>query len=324
LGASGQAAEFYSSAIDSFDAEIKRIDDSIDEIRSGNLLDRLLTDDKQDTLTWYWQLKTLPDAPESRYLYQLLASDEFQEGLKNYRELNFMRRNLGSWQDDLDAFNDMLDTRQHAYQERVPRANSLLAATDLDALNKKRMDFTSRLDQIEKSNDVAALGTPEEQANWARLKHIEDFLASHPHDPDLQEMRERVHLLKGVMFWRLSQSFQARLWNERRAVNEVESALIETQKRDLAVQQARQDMPNNDSGFAVRVSAMEDRIALMQRRLDDLSAQQNRYLQDLAIRELAAQKQRIEIYQIQARYELAAIYDKTTDKAARPQPKANP
>jgi len=42
LGASGQAAEFYSSAIDSFDSELKHIDVSIEEIRSGNLLDRLL------------------------------------------------------------------------------------------------------------------------------------------------------------------------------------------------------------------------------------------------------------------------------------------
>jgi tetratricopeptide (TPR) repeat protein len=324
LGASGQAAEFYNSAIDSFDSEIKRIDESIVEIRGGSLLDRLLTDDKQNTLTWYWQLKTLPDAPESSYLYQLLAGNEFQEGLKNYRELNFMRRNLDSWHEDLAAFNDMLDARQHAYDERVPVADSLLAGTDLDALNKKRVDFASRLNQIEKSNDVAALGTAEEQANWARLKHIEDFLAAHPDDPDLQDMRERAHLLKGVMYWRLSQSFQARLWNERRAVKDVESALIETQKRDLAVKQARQDMPSADAGFAGRVAAMESRIAALQRRLDDLSEQQNRYLQVLAIRELEAQKQRIEIYQIQARYELAAIYDKTSDKAVRPQPKANP
>ncbi len=72
------------------------------------MLDRLLNDDKKDTLTWYWQLTTVPDAPESRYLYALLASNEFQEGLKNYRELNFMSRNLDGWHDDVAAF------RRHA------------------------------------------------------------------------------------------------------------------------------------------------------------------------------------------------------------------
>ncbi len=320
LGASGQAAEYYNSAIDSFDTETKRIDDSIEQIRSGNLLDRLLNDDKKATLTWYWQLKTLPDAPESRYLYQLLASNEFQEGLKNYRELNFMSRNLDAWRNDLSAFDDMLDTRQQAYNERVPKADAVIAATDLDALIKKRVDFESRINEIEQSNDVAALGTAEEQQNWARLKHIEDYLAMHPDDPELAEMRDRLRLLKGVMYWRLSESFKARLWNERRSVKELEASLVETQKRAVLVKQARQDMPSNTGGFASRVTAVRERMDQLQQRLAALSERQNRFLQALAIRELQAQKRRIEVYQIQARYELAAIYDKATQA----KPKAHP
>ncbi len=324
LGASGQAAEFYNSAIESFDAELHRIDDSVEKIRGGSLLDRLLDDDKKDSLTWYWQLKTLPDAPESRYLYQLLASNEFQEGLKNYRELNFMSRNLQGWREDLSAFHDMLDTRQEAYDERIPKTDAVIAATDLNAMTRKRVDFESRINDIEKSNDVAALGTPEEQRNWARLKRIEDYLAMHPDDPDLAEMRDRLHLLKGVMYWRLSQSFKARLWNERRSVKELQASLVETQKRAVLVKQAREGVPNNTSVFAARVTAVSARIDQMQERLAALSAQQNRYLQALAIRELQAQKRRIESYEVQARYELAAIYDKAADKATSPTPKATP
>jgi len=319
LGASGQAAEFYSSAIDSFDSELRHIDDSIEEIRSGNLLDRLLNDDKKDTLTWYWQLKTLPDAPESRYLYQLLASNEFQEGLKNYRELNFMSRNLNDWREDVSAYDNMLDTRQQAYNERVPKADAVMAATDLDALTQKRVDFESRINEIEKSNDVAALGTPEEQQTWIRLKRIEDYLALHPDDADLAEMRDKLRLMKGVMYWRLSESFKARLWNERRSVKELEASLIETQKRAVLVKQARTGVPTNTGGFAARVAAMRERMDQLQERLAALSEKQNRFLQALAIEELGHQKQRIETYQVQARFELAAIYDKTTNK-----PKAHP
>jgi hypothetical protein len=327
LGAGGQAAEFYNSAIDSFDAEMKHIDESVEQIRSGKMLDRLLNDDKKDTLTWYWQLKTLPDAPESRYLYQLLASNEFQEGLKNYRELIFMSRNLDDWRENLSAFNDMLDTRQHAYDERVPKADAVIAATDLDALAKKRVDFESRLNDIEKSDDFAALGTAEEQRNWARLKHIEDYLAMHPDDPDLADMRDRLRLLKGVMYWRLSESFKARLWNERRSVKELETSLVETQKRAVLVKQARQGVPDSTGAFATRVTAVNSRMDDLQARLAALSERQNRFLQVLAIRELEAQKHRIEIYQIQARYELAAIYDKAANKAtpaAPAAPKAQP
>jgi hypothetical protein len=320
LSATGQAADYYSSAIDSFDAELKLIDDSIDGIRSGKMLDRLLSDDKKDALTWYWQLTTVPDAPESRYLYSLLASNEFQEGLKNYRELNFMTRNLESWRDDVAAFDDMLDTRKEAYNLRVPKADAVLAATDLDGLTQKRVDFESRINEIEKSNDVAALGTPEEQQTWARLKAIEDYLAAHPDDPDLAEMREKHRLMKGVMYWRLSESFKARVWNERRSVKELEGELKDTQKRTVLVRQAREGTPLTTGEYASRVADVVGRIDALHQRLADVAEKQNQFLQLLAVRELEGQKHRIETYQIQARYELAAIYDHASSSA----PKAAP
>ncbi len=321
LSATGQAADYYSTAVDSFDAEIKRIDASIEEIRGGHLLDRLLNDDKKDTLTWYWQLTTLPNAPESRYLYALLASNEFQEGLKNYRELNFMSRNLDNWREDVSAYDDMLDTRQEAYKERVPKADAVMAATDLDGLTQKRVEFESRINEIEKTNDVAALGTPEEQQTWRRLKRIEDYLAAHPDDPDLAEMREKLRLMKGVMYWKLSASFKARLWNERRSVKELEAELKETQKRSVLVRQARAGVPTNTGAYEGRIAAIRARMDQLQQRLAEVSEQQNRFLQVLAIRELEGQKQRISTYQIQARYELAAIYDHAANdkpKAAKP------
>ncbi len=320
LGASGQAAEYYNSAIDAFDAEIGRIDASIEQIRAGKMLSRLLNDDTRKTLTWYWQLENLPDAPESRYLYQLLASNEFQEGLRGYRELNFMSRNLVELAGDVAAYDDMLDTRQKAYDERVPKAASVLATTDLAALTRERVDLESRINEIEKSNDVAALGTAEEQRTWAKLKRIEQFLAEHPGDPELAEMREKLRLIKGVMYWRLSESFKARLWNERRSVKELEAAMLETLRRTVAVRQARANVPNDNGGFASRVAGVRVRIEHLQARLAAVSERQNRYLQALAIRELEGQRRRIETYQVQARYELAAIYD----KAVNDQPKAKP
>jgi len=324
LSAMGQAAEFYNSAIESFDGELKRIDDSIEGIRSGKLLDRLLNDDKKDTLTWYWQLTTVPNAPESRYLYALLASNEFQEGMKNYRELNFMSRNLDDWRGDVSAYDDMIDTRQEAYNRRVPKADAVLAATDLDGLTQKRVDFESRINEIEKSNDVAALGTPEEQQTWARLKRIEENLAAHPDDPDLSDMRETHRLMKGVMYWRLSESFKARLWNERRSVKELEGLLKETQKRAVLVRQARAGTPLTTGGYASRVAAVRARIDQLLDRMADVSQRQNLFLQSLAIRELEGQKQRIETYELQARYELAAIYDRTSNGPSNAPPKTAP
>jgi hypothetical protein len=105
-------------------------------------------------------------------------------------------------------------------------------------------------------------------------------------------------------------------------VKELEASLVETEKRAVLVRQARAGMPSNTGVFAGRVTAVGERMDQLQQRLAALSERQDRYLQALAIRELQAQKRRIEVYQIQARYELAAIYDKSTQPT--PKAKTNP
>jgi hypothetical protein len=130
--------------------------------------------------------------------------------------------------------------------------------------------------------------------------------------------------MKGVMYWRLSSSFKARLWNERRSVKELEGQLKETQRRAVLVRQAREGTPLTTGGYAARVAALRARIDEMHQRLADASDKQNEFLQSLAIRELEGQKRRIETYQIQARYELAAIYDRTSNGPSNAPPPAQP
>ena len=138
LNANAQAAENYELAIRSFDSETVNLDASIAEINDGTMLDKLLKRDANDQYGWFWQLKEVPDAAQSRYLYHLLAGHDFQEGLKNYRDLAFMGSTLARWQDSIVAFDDMLDTRERAYAERVPQADAVLPSGRLDQYGAER------------------------------------------------------------------------------------------------------------------------------------------------------------------------------------------
>jgi hypothetical protein len=67
------------------------------------------------------------------------------------------------------------------------------------------------------------------------------------------------------------------------------------------------------------VASVRGRLEQLQARLAVTSERQNRYLQVLAIRELEGQKRRIETYQVQARYALASLYDRSiSDKPKAP------
>jgi len=115
LNGVSQAADHYLNAIEAFYEETNRIDEAIVHIESGEMLDQFLEKNPQATTGWYWTLEELPEGPDSRYLYHLLATHKFQEGIKNYRDLNYLNRNLDDWQQSVDVFGNMLDTREYAY-----------------------------------------------------------------------------------------------------------------------------------------------------------------------------------------------------------------
>jgi len=316
LDATKQAAEQYTMAVAAFGDEAQRIDQSIAAIKSGRLLDAIMENDKADTVGWYWQLQNLPDAPETRYLYHLLASHEFQEGLKNYRDLRLMQRNLSSWELSVAAFDDMIDTRRKAFEQRQPKLQELVDRVDPEQLEARQRDQELRMSAIERDNDVAALATAREREQWDKVQRIEQVLSrADPNDPMVQEMREKVRLLRGTLFWDFTSSYKARSWKTRKELRELNVAATEARRRWVLVQRAREDYPARTEEFAKRVAGLQPRIGGLNERLAKAAESQNHYLADIAVRELEAQKERLAAYSLQARFALASIYDRASNAA---------
>jgi hypothetical protein len=314
LSAAAQSAEFYESAVSSFDAEGVRLDDAINRIRNGNMLDAMLKEEKGDKrYGFFWQLRNLPDAPESRYLYTVLAGHDFQEGLKNYRDLGYLGGTLDRWGESMETFGNMIDTRERAHAERLPRADSLLASGVSDRMQRGREDMEARLNTIESEGDVASLGSAQEREQWARIQQLEAALAGAPDDEETQALRERLRLVKGVLYFRLNDAFKARVWRERRTIKDLDLALREAQARWTRVERARKSVPTDTGEFAARIAALQERIDALQIRLVDAAQKQNGFLAELAVRELEAQKDRLGTYQLQARFALATMYDRAAN-----------
>lgn len=315
LGADKQAADHYVDAIEAFNSEIARLDSSIEAISHGELITELLgqhADGPSDTSGWYWRLEKIPDTVESRYLYDLLASNRFQEGLKNYRDLLQINENLDHWADSLGAFDDILDTRQRAYQQRLPKIDDSLAKVDLDALAAKRVELESRLKAIERSEDVVALGTPKEQETYRKLTEMEPMLARLGADPSAVKLRDKQRFLKGLLMWDLRRDYKARLWAEKKSLGELDKELREAQRRHHAVESARDDWPEKFAGLSARVGALTPRVLSMQIQAQAALSKQQDFLQGVAIDELKAQRDRLNTYMLQARFALASIYDRAS------------
>ena len=352
LNANSQSAEYYESAVSSFDAENARLDAAIASIRHGDMLKRVLQEDRGANSGWYWQLKNLPDSPESRYLYAVLAGHDFQEGLKNYHQLVYMSDSLADWDDKMLAFQDMIETREHAYAERLPRADALLSSGALEKLQQRDAALENELRNIQTQHDVAALGTPEERDQWARIQRLEaavnggggssaagalgaageqfgriqqlqSALGASPENPQTAELRARLALVRGVLFYRLNDAYAARLWQAQRGLKDLSLALHETQSRWIRVERARKNVPVNTGEFAARVAGLKQRIGSLQVRLAAAEQKQSDYLGQVAVAQLEQQKERLSAYQLQARFALASMYDRAANaQAAQKRPKA--
>ena len=83
----GRAAIYYGRALDAFSAEIEKLNASIDSIREGKFLESLVREEIRKDKDWLIRLRSLPEAPETYYLMELMASHDFQTGLSNYLDL---------------------------------------------------------------------------------------------------------------------------------------------------------------------------------------------------------------------------------------------
>jgi hypothetical protein len=315
LNANAQAADYYESALQSFSTESDNLDTAVARINDGHMLEDLVGADRDAQQGWLWQLKTLPDAPQSRYLYTLLADNDFQEGLKNYRDLNFLRQGLSGWDDSMEAFAAMIDTRERAYAEQLPRTDALLATDAPTRLRAARELEQSRLDAIETGDDVVALGSDQEREQWSHIATLQAQAATLPKGLEKDEVLDKLRLIKGVLYWRLDGAFRQRSYQQQRTLRELDAQLEQLQTRWQQLQNARATVPSNTSEFAQRIAQLAARIGDVRQRLLTTSGQQSDYLQTMATTELASQKQRLAEYALQARFALADIYDRAADAA---------
>ena len=313
LGAYQKSLAKYEEAIEIYEREMHQLEASITAIRAGKLGALLLQEDTTEETGWFWKLDRLPDAPESRYLEHLLAGHDFQEALKNYRDLRFVQARLDQWAGDIGVYHDMLATRRAAFANRLPQVLRSQRVQDLSKLQAQREQLVEKLARIEREADTDALANEKEQELLTRMERVRAALRRGVDKS--AETQERYRMLHGVLVWNIASDFKARVWDTRKSLNDLDRSLQETHKRRAALEQAQQETPSRFSGFDERIRALTPRIAQLRSQAQTLVQAQETYLGELAVTELRQQQERLATYLTQARFAVAQTYDRSSDPA---------
>jgi hypothetical protein len=343
LGALGQALRGYEDALTLYEAEAKRLDESIAAIRGGALVGALLEKNPSATMGAFGgAIRELPAAPHAAHLSQLMAGHEFQEAFKNLRDLQFLERNLAEWTGRLGVFGDMLANRRQGFAERLPKVLQRAGASELPALRQRRDELAAEVTRAESANDGLGFADARQLALLERLARVHEALARSDNPEQAEnarrqlgpltwelallerlarvrealaqgedrELAERARRVLGALTWELAREAPARAWEAKKALRETDRALAEAAQHEAALQRAQQDEPARFERFAERIAGLAARLQAASPRVAALGREQQGRLQDLAVAELERQKERLDVYGAQARLAIAQLHDR--------------
>jgi hypothetical protein len=316
LDVHGRAAVYYGRALDAFGAEIDKLNESIESIREGRFLEALVREEIRKDKDWVIRLRSLPEAPETYYLLDLLASHDFQTGLQNYLDLADLRRKLVEWQGGFDAYEDMVAIRRNHYDPLLPDIDTEFR--ELDSRMRLRIEqhkmLVRRRDDLLTTPRPEFLATPEEQQLLTRLEQIEEQAATL--EPDGPEWR-RIKRIKGVLVWRLETEYHNRLTEFDFNVRQLDEVMAAAQAQYDEYVRVRQAATHSYEGYDKPIMRLRVHSDNAIQKVDMLMAQQGRVLERVAIEKLSARRGRLESYGDKARFALADSYDRATQAQAR-------
>ena len=125
-----QSLQYYETAMRSFQAEIERINQAAEAINGGKFIEGLIRARNGELEGGgAYTIDKVLDTPEGRYLWPLVASNEFQETLYNYSEL---RRTLGKlevWSASLSSYDNISSKRRQNFKHRISALQSKVLLT---------------------------------------------------------------------------------------------------------------------------------------------------------------------------------------------------
>jgi hypothetical protein len=318
LGVYGKAALMYGKALEAFSREIDKLGASITCIREGKFLKALVREELKQDANWVVKLRELPETPETFYLLDLMASHDFQESLKNYLDLEQLRNKLEVWSADLIAFDDIIKQRLAYYKPLLPAIDREFRR--LDSQIRLRLEQRDRIEKKLQTMLVAPrpdyLATAEERIVSEQLAHLEERMISHS-AVVAPEIGDRIRRLRGVLGWKIYTEYDQRLTVAYKNFRDLNAVIDLLHKQYTSFVRSRQAATQSYEGYDELIRRQRLQIQTALKKTKELMARQGQMLEMMAVNELSKRRDRLDEFQVKARFALADSYDRASKNQHR-------
>jgi hypothetical protein len=308
-----KAALMYGSALSKFSTEIDKLDASIKSIREGHFLKALVREELKQDANWVVKLRKLPQTPETYYLLKLMASHDFQESLKNYLDLEDLRKKLVAWEKDLDAFEEIIEKRRAYYQPLLPIIDREFR--QLDSQMRLRLEQRDRIEQRLKAMLVVPrpdyLATSKERISSEQIALLERKLTTGGTVVP-SGVEARIKRLRGVLHWNIYTDYDRRFTEAYKHLRDLNFEVDRLKKQYNAFVRKRQAATQSYEGYDDVIRRQHFLIQKAHEKVGELMARQGHMLETMAVNELTKRRERLAEFQIKVRFAMADSYDRAT------------
>jgi hypothetical protein len=233
--------------------------------------------------------------------------------LHNYLDLEDLRSKLMGFQTSLEAFDDIIRLRKENYEPLLPEIDAQFRALDsrMRVRLQQRKQFDQRLHAMLTAPRPDYLATTDERIASERIALIEKKLGRSD-SPESLALRQRAARLRGVLTWRLETEYPKRLTAAFEHLNELNAKVDALNQRYEAFVRTRQAATHSYVGYDAQIARLRERVGGAKQHVEILMDRQGQMIENVAINQLEARRERLVAQQIQARFGIADSYDRAS------------
>ncbi|QYZ67038.1 MAG: hypothetical protein OI74_08350 [Gammaproteobacteria bacterium (ex Lamellibrachia satsuma)] len=312
LGAEAEALRRYRQALQFYQTELTELGLSLQAVAKGVLLPDLSMFDGGGAADG---LLLASDPDQRRRLRGLLAKHRFRQAYDDYVDVGFLSANLHRWSSTIETYDHMLEVRQAAYAEQLPRVEAALSDQRLQGLQQRREKLLEMQKELADNSLPLRLANAEEQAQLARMQAIEAEMDQLGDAVQLESKRQRLRLMMGMLNWQVETDFKPRLWQFKKLLRSTSDELERSRQLRERLKGALEQAPGRFEGFSGRIESLKVRIAELQSTVNVTLKAQAGALNLMASESLQQRRQGLEALQVRTRFALAQLQDRAAARS---------
>jgi len=244
------------------------------------------------------------------YIYELLATNSFNQGFKNYQKLGTLALILGHWESQLPMFSQMVSANQTRYQERLPRIEQYIQEDSNNEYELLYNQVQQEVMQLKQNKNMYLLANTKQTEIYNRLIKLQNRLKQIPASMISDEVRMKTKRAEGLLLWEFQENSRAKIWELEKIQKQIFSEFDLLSKRKKSLASARKKAGTRFLGEEQKITKGKDTIKQLKEKIEQQSSIQSEKIKQQILEVLGKRKATLKHFQLQSDLSIARLHEK--------------